>query len=66
MNEQNYYLDRKPICQHTFGAIANFAVNSRLRFERNFIFERKYRFRSSQPRQATNVGGNFAEPQKQL
>ena len=27
--------------QHTFGAIANFMVNSRSRFARNIIFNRK-------------------------
>ena len=59
MNEQNYYLDRKPICQHTFGAIANFVVNSRLRFARNIIFDRK----QIVPKLATdakreNVSGN--------
>jgi hypothetical protein len=31
----------KNYCQHTFGAIANFAVNSRSRFARNIIFNRK-------------------------
>ena len=34
------YFD-KNVSQHTFGAIANFVVNSRSRFARNFIFNRK-------------------------
>ena len=28
-------------CQQAFGKIANFVVNSRLHFARNFIFDRK-------------------------
>jgi hypothetical protein len=34
------------------GKIANFVVNSRLRFARNIILVENNRFRSSQPRQA--------------
>jgi len=33
---------------HTFGAIANFVVNSRLRFARNIILVENNQFRSSQ------------------
>jgi len=39
-------------CQQAFGKIANFVVNSRFRFARNFILTENNRFRSSQPRQA--------------
>jgi hypothetical protein len=38
----------KNYCQHTFGAIANFVVNSRSRFARNFILIENNQFRSSQ------------------
>jgi hypothetical protein len=45
-------LKNKTCRQHTFGAIANFVVNSRSRFARNIILVENNQFRSSQPRQA--------------
>ena len=40
--EGNYENEKqKNYCQHTFGAIANFVVNSRSRFAGNIIFNRK-------------------------
>jgi hypothetical protein len=38
----------KNVCQHTFGAIANFVVSSRSRFARNIILVENNQFRSSQ------------------
>ena len=48
-----------PNAQQPFGKIANFVVNSRLRFARNFILAERTRLRSSQPRQATGRYNTF-------
>ena len=51
MKRKNWNVKSYGILQHTFGAIANFVVSSRLRFARNIIFNRK----SSVPKLATDA-----------
>ncbi len=48
-------LNNKNWIQHAFGKIANFVVNSRLYYVRNFMILENYRFRSS----AQNFTSNY-------
>jgi hypothetical protein len=43
-----YHFCKKNYCQQPFGKIANFVVNSRLRFARNIILVENKQFRTSQ------------------